>query len=93
MTTQVSDDELDQWAKYRADDAGRLARELIGYRHREFVGIADHTRLVKEAVEAEHNRCVDAIKNARARNTKIGSVEWALACEMIAAIRSRGVKP
>ena len=56
MTTQVSDDELEQWAKYRADDAGRLARELIGYRHREFVGIADHTRLVKEAVEAERAR-------------------------------------
>ena len=59
----------------------------------EYITLADHTRLVKEAVEAEHNRCVDAIKNARARNTKIGSVEWALACEMIAAIRSRGVTP
>ncbi len=28
----VSDDELAQWADKRADDAGRLARELIAYR-------------------------------------------------------------
>ena len=31
----VSDEELQQWATYRADDAGRLARELIGYRRAE----------------------------------------------------------
>ena len=28
----VTDEELEQWAKLRADDAGRLARELISYR-------------------------------------------------------------
>ncbi|MHA6684445.1 hypothetical protein [Mesorhizobium sp. A556] len=28
----VDDDELQEWANLRADDAGRLARELIGYR-------------------------------------------------------------
>ena len=61
------------------------------YRSNQLITTAEADARVKAAVLAEHNRCVDAIKNARARNTKIGSVEWTLACEMIAAIRSRGV--
>ena len=61
------------------------------YRSNQLITTAEADARVEAAVLAEHNRCVDAIKNARARNTKIGSVEWALACEMIAAIRSRGV--
>ncbi|MBB4574442.1 phosphohydrolase [Rhizobium lentis] len=32
MRAPVTDDELEQWAKVRADDAGHLARELITYR-------------------------------------------------------------
>lgn len=28
----VTDEELEQWAKTRADDAGHLARELVAYR-------------------------------------------------------------
>ena len=59
--------------------------------HSQLITTAEADARVKAAVLAEHNRCVDAIKNARVRNTKIGSVEWALACEMIAAIRARGV--
>jgi len=32
MSDRVSDEVLAEWAKHRADDAGRLARELIEYR-------------------------------------------------------------
>ena len=32
--TEITDDELTQWAELRADDAGRLARELVRYRWR-----------------------------------------------------------
>jgi len=60
-------------------------------RSNQLITAAEADARVEAAVLAEHNRCVDAIKNARVRNTKIGSVEWALACEMIAAIRARGV--
>ncbi len=32
MREPITDAELEQWAKVRADDAGHLARELIAYR-------------------------------------------------------------
>lgn len=32
LSVSVSNEELSQWADKRADDAGRLARELIEYR-------------------------------------------------------------
>ena len=35
MSNIVPNDELEQWAKVRGDDAGRLARELIAYRRAE----------------------------------------------------------
>ena len=74
---------------------GRIAKpsvtQIVHIYAGQLITTAEADARVEAAVLAEHNRCVDAIKNARARNTKIGSVEWALACEMIAAIRSRGV--
>jgi hypothetical protein len=46
-----SDEELAEWAKYRADDAGRLARELIQYRSKEtqkyFIGEDTLARVFK----------------------------------------------
>lgn len=37
IPASVTDIELEQWAKLRADDAGRLARELIEYRRAAFL--------------------------------------------------------
>lgn len=37
IPASVTDAELEQWAKMRADDAGRLARELVEYRRAAFL--------------------------------------------------------
>ena len=34
MSERISDEQLGQWAEKRADDAGRLARELVPLRAR-----------------------------------------------------------
>lgn len=39
MSEPIGDVELAEWALHRADDAGRLARELINYRKADAVSV------------------------------------------------------
>ena len=50
----ISDEELTQWAENRADDAGRLARELIQFRR----SAASFTPIAKQAL-ADIESCLD----------------------------------
>lgn len=54
----ISDEELAQWAKFRADDAGHLARELILYRK---AGNPPPQAHVLVDVEAEIARVVQSV--------------------------------
>ena len=80
----ISDEELEQWAKLRADDAGHLARELVIHRR----------AALKLAVMAEREACAHAadymahwVKQQMQLGEKTARIETA---EQIAkAIRAR----
>lgn len=53
IPASVSDAELEQWAKMRADDAGRLARELIEYRRAAFPAVQGEATPVGYVTKSE----------------------------------------
>lgn len=74
MRAPVADDELEQWAKFRADDAGHLARELITYRR----NAASPTPGLKlqHADDLAVDRFASAMKEKLARKRKEGREGW-----------------
>jgi hypothetical protein len=107
MTTipkAVEDDELEQWAKLRADDAGRLARELIVYRRAALPHLAKpvdgerHDRAIEAACRAMHEAQgsgdADAPRHSPYQNSwdepdSVRWEQWIETCEeVVSAYRS-----
>jgi len=80
----ITDEELEQWAKVRADDAGHLARELIGYRRARLIMSGSSEEAFIRAEERE--RCAKICEDICGKDTSGDWTEGAQLCA--AAIRA-----